>query len=154
MAEAVLAQRRSRDGKERFGICTLFPKPATHSRCGRRLRTSLDAADVPRLEERATTCRLLRTRRTQIGTRLSARTCKVELVRLIEADFDNLVCRIPAIINVVGQGRWPLAALGPTTTTSGAMVKKLLRWVTAASCLVALDSGHSGTARCSGYWTA
>jgi hypothetical protein len=53
-----------------------------------------------RLEERATTCRLLRTqrRRTLIGTRLSARTCKAELVRLIEADFDNLVARIPAIM--------------------------------------------------------
>jgi hypothetical protein len=95
-----------------------------------------------RLEERATTCRLLRTqrRRTQIGTRLSARTCKAELVRLIEADFDNLVCRISAIISVVGQGRWPLAALRPTTTTSGQMMKKLLRWVTTASCPVALDS--------------
>jgi hypothetical protein len=89
----------------------------SHSRCGGRLRTSLDAAMSRRLEERATTCRLLRTqrRRTQIGTRLSARSCKAELVRLIEAAFDNLVCRIPAIIRVVGQGRWPLAALGPTT---------------------------------------
>src|SRR6266850_7576444 len=42
------APRGDRRTVKPFGICT-SSKPETHSSCGRRCRTSLDAADVPPL---------------------------------------------------------------------------------------------------------
>jgi hypothetical protein len=85
-------------------------RAAAHEASGQRCSARAEAADVPPLRGACDTLSIPAHAycHPQIGTQLSARTCKAEHIWLVEADFDNLACRMPAIISLSTPGRrWP-----------------------------------------------